>query len=299
MSADWPLVYVIILNWNGWRDTAECVESCRRLTYPRFCLLVVDNGSTDGSEEQLHARFPDVPILQTGKNLGFAGGNNAGIRHALGQRAEFIWLLNNDTVVDPEALTALVRTVRADERIGIAGSKVYYYDDRRRLNCVAGRVSRWTAFPFNVGRNEEDRGQFDALSDVDYVLGCSCLLRTAAILEAGLMDDRFFLYFEDTDWNFRIRRKGWRIVLSPLSLIWHKESRSVGLHSPRMIYYFARNSLLFAQKAMPLILPLTLLRALQLFVLKRLRNRELSKARIGLRGIADFFLRRFGRRLDV
>src|SRR5664279_2479168 len=99
------LTYIILLNWNGWQDTIACVESCRKLSYPNFRILIVDNGSTDNSEAILRERLPDIELLQTGANLGFAGGNNVGIRHALAQGADYVWLLNNDTVVDAEALS--------------------------------------------------------------------------------------------------------------------------------------------------------------------------------------------------
>ncbi|MBI1745445.1 MAG: glycosyltransferase family 2 protein [Acidobacteria bacterium] len=289
------MVYIIVLNWNGWKDTLECLESCQKLTYPRFRMVVVDNDSSDDSTTQIRARFMDLPLIETSENLGFAGGNNAGIQYALEQGAECVWLLNNDTVVAPDTLTELMALLQSDARVGIAGSKVYYYDEPRPLNCAGGRISRFTGYPFNIGRHETDRGQFDARQDVDYILGCSFLIRASAIRATGLMDDRFFLYFEDADWSYRARRQGWRVVLAPKSLVWHKESRSVGLHSPRMIYYFARNSLLFAQKAMPWVLPLTLVRTLQLFVIKRMIEGDFNKARLGWLGIADFFRRRFGR----
>ena len=294
MSGEHPLVYVIVLNWNRWPDTAECLQSCRGLTYPRYRLLLVDNGSTDGSEARLRALFPDLEILQTGENLGFAGGNNAGIHHALDRGAEYVWLLNNDAVVDPAALNELVAVAHRDARVGVAGSKILYYGDPQRLNCAGGRISRLTGFPYNRGRGALDRGQFDRVEDVDYVLGCSCLIRAEAMRHAGLMDHRFFLYFEDAEWNFRLRRRGWRLVLAPRSVVWHKEAQSTGLHSPRMVYYFARNSLLFAQQAMPWVLPLTLLRDLQVFVWGLWRRGEGAKARMGCLGILDFFRRRFG-----
>src|SRR6266568_5938037 len=123
------LSYIIILNWHGWQCTIECVESCKKLSYLNFRILVVDNGSTDGSEAILRERFPDVELLQTGANLGFAGGNNVGIRYALEQGAEYVWLLNNDTTVDADALSALVRMAEGDTKIGMAGSKILYHDD--------------------------------------------------------------------------------------------------------------------------------------------------------------------------
>jgi len=123
-----PLVFIIVLNWNGKDDTLECLGSLQQLDYPNFETVVVDNGSTDGSEDVIRSAFPSVNFIQTGRNLGYAGGNNVGIKHALSHGADYVWLLNNDTTVDPNALTALVETAQADPKIAVVGSKIFYYD---------------------------------------------------------------------------------------------------------------------------------------------------------------------------
>lgn len=123
-----PLVYVVILNWNGYADTADCLTTCLTNRYPRTRIVVVDNGSSDGSELLLRSAFPEITVVQTGSNLGYAGGNNVGIRHALGSGADYVVLLNNDTVVDPDFITSLVQIATADCRPGMLCSNIFFHD---------------------------------------------------------------------------------------------------------------------------------------------------------------------------
>ncbi len=147
VAATAPMVYIILLNWNGWKDTVECVESCRKLSYPDVRIVIVDNGSTDGSETRLRERFPDLELIQTGANLGFAGGNNVGIRYALEKGAEYVWLLNNDTIADAEALSALVQAAEDDQTVGMVGSKIVYHDDPRITLVCRGSARSGKSLP--------------------------------------------------------------------------------------------------------------------------------------------------------
>lgn len=246
-----PLVFIIVLNWNGKDDTLECLNSLQKLNYPNFQILVVDNGSTDGSEEVIRSAFPAVQFIQTGRNLGYAGGNNAGIRFALEQGADYVWLLNNDTTVDPTALTALVVTAQADPLIAFVGSKIYYYDKPNMIWCVGGTIDLApggrTDHP---GMGQEDQGQFDTIADVGYVSGCSLLASRAAIEAIGLLPEEYFLYFEETDWNVAAQRKGYRTLLAPASHVWHKYAET-GEYKDRFIYYSFRNRLQIVRKYAP------------------------------------------------
>ncbi len=244
--------WVIILNWNGWQDTVECVRSCLDLTSSDFQILVVDNGSTDNSEAMLRSRLAGldrVSILQTGGNLGFAGGNNVGIRHALSQGADYLWLLNNDTVVDRAALSALVDAAAADHAIGILGSKICFYDRPDHLNTAGGSINWKTGQPSLIGYGEKDDGRFDRLREVDTVSGCSLFIKREVVEKIGLMDERFFLYFEESDWVVRAGKAGYKVVYAPGSKVLHKVSASTGGHeSPDMKYYMTRNNMLFMKK---------------------------------------------------
>jgi len=245
VNANRSLVYVIILNWNGWRDTLECLTSCQKIIYPNYRVLVVDNGSTDGSEAVIRERFPDVEMLQTGENLGFAGGCNSGIRYALDRQARYIWLLNNDTVVEPNALQALVSIMEADESIGMTGSKILYHDSPEVIWFAGGIIDWQKGDTGHTGQGETDRGQYDHVREVDYITGCSLMAGRGMIEEVGLMDEQFFLYFEETDWCLRAGKLGYKSVYVPESVIYHKESATTGSRSPLYYYYFVRNRLVF------------------------------------------------------
>ena len=291
-----PLVFLVILNWNGWSDTVECVESCRKLTYPNFRILIVDNGSTDGSEAILRERFPDIEFIQTGANLGFAGGNNAGIRRALELGAEYVWLLNNDTVVDAESLSALVRVAEGDTGIGMVGSKIVYYDNPR-LIWFAGAVLDPTKphRPHHRGLREEDRGQYDTTEETGYVTGCSLLARREMIEQVGLLEEELFLYFEDVDWSARDRRAGWRLMYAPASVVRHKESSSAGgAASPTVVYYTARNRLYFVRRNFPAKFARAFWYDLFEHVAVNVKKGRLAAARCAVRGMWDFFRGRGG-----
>jgi GT2 family glycosyltransferase len=286
-------VYIVILNWNGWQDTIECVESCGRLTYSDFRIVIVDNGSTDGSESILRERFPGLVILQSGENLGFSGGNNVGIRYALEHGGEYVWLLNNDTVVDPEGLTELVAVAERDDRIGIVGSKLYYYSEPNRLVFAGGFWKGAPLYPLDRGVNEEDHGQYDVEEDVEYITGCSLLIKTAVIADIGEMCPDFFLYWEDVDWNASASDRGWRIVFVPTSRVWHKVAASTNSEPGMKTYYSVRNRLLFLKRHRRSLLFTTFLRTLFVFISYFLKG-ESRIALLYYNGLKDFALDRFG-----
>lgn len=246
-----PLVFIIVLNWNGKDDTLECLGSLQKLDYPNFETVVVDNGSDDGSEDAIRVAFPSVCFIQSGNNLGYAGGNNVGIMHAFSQGADYVWLLNNDTTVDPTALTALVETAQLDPSIAFVGSKIYYHDKPNVIWCVGGAVDLTLGGKTDhPGMGQEDNGQFDSISDVGYVSGCSLLASRDAIMAIGLLPEEYFLYFEETDWNIAAQRKGYRTVLAPTSHVWHKFEMQ-GSYADRMLYYLFRNRVHLVRKYAP------------------------------------------------
>ena len=299
MSLDGGLVFIVIVNWNGWHDTLECVKSCRSLDYRPFHLLVVDNGSTDDSAEKLHELLPNVEILETGENLGFAGGNNAGIERALEQGAEHVWLLNNDTVVEAETLSALVRPLQHNATIGMTTSKIYFFDRLDTIWFAGGTISRKWGFTRHVGEGEADRGQYDRPSDVDYGSGASLLVRASVVSEIGPLDPDYFVYWEETDWCERARRAGWRVRYVPASRVWHK----VGAATPpeqswAKWRYEGRNRVMFYKRNRPgearRVALLALLNAAYLLF----RGRPRSAAAL-VRGVGDACAGRTGRIPDA
>ena len=289
-------VAIILINWNNESDTAECLESCQALDYPDCSIIVVDNGSGDGSGGRLRERFPGVEVIETGCNLGFAGGNNVGIRHALENRAGLVWLLNNDTVVDPGALTALIDVAERDRTVGMVGSKISYYEAYDKLWYAGGNLDDRTPYRCSHrGLNEEDRGQYDDTGETGFVTGCSLLVRREVIEQIGLLDEKLFLYFEDTDWGARARRSGWKLMYAPLSIVLHKASASLGgMESPLMRYYLARNILYFIRKNYPRVFFRAFGFDLFQNVIVMVKKGRLSAAGWALRGIVDFLRGRTG-----
>ncbi|HTP67164.1 MAG TPA: glycosyltransferase family 2 protein [Geobacteraceae bacterium] len=241
-------VCIIILNWNGHRDTIECVESCLTLDYTPYEIVVVDNGSSDGSEEILKKRFPGIRLLQTGANLGYAGGNNAGIRYALAKGADYVWLLNNDAMADAKALAELVSMAGSDPLTGMVGSKILCHAQPSVLLYAGGRIDFAMGGTEHIGYGCEDRGQFDVAGDTDYITGCSLLVKRRVIEEIGLMNEDYFLYFEETEWCAKAKAEGFRLVYAPASVVLHKESASTGKVKGMILYYVTRNRLYFMGK---------------------------------------------------
>lgn len=250
-----PLVYIIVLNWNGWQDTLSCVESCRALQWPNFRILVVDNGSTDGSEEILRRHLADEEIIQTGANLGFSGGNNVGIRHALESNADYVWLLNNDAEVAPETLSRLVEAMESDPAIAMSGSKIYLHHDRQRLNFAGGTWDKGRLRFRLLGANQLDRGQFDEQCEGRVLSGCSLLVSARAVRDIGLMEESYFLYWEDTEWCVRAHRLGKKTLFVPESHVWHKVSASTRKDSFAQHYYYTRNGFSFLCHYAPVWVP--------------------------------------------
>jgi GT2 family glycosyltransferase len=239
-------VGIVLLNWNGWRDTVECLTSLEKLNYRDFRVVVVDNGSTDDSVPQIRRAFPDVSIVEAGKNLGFAGGCNTGVRHALEQDAEYVWLLNNDTTVDPRALGAMVEMADADAKLGAVGSAIYSAAEVDRLLAWGGGyINFW------LGRSRHFLS-FVPNDKIEFLTGASLLLRRAALLSVGLLDEGFFMYWEDGDYCFRLRQAGWKLAVAGDSLVWHKEQGSVGKKSALLDTYFNRSAKRFFARHAPI-----------------------------------------------
>ena len=239
-------VTVIVLNWNQCRDTLACLASLARVDYPALDVLVVDNGSANDSVRVIRERFPHVTVLESGRNLGFTGGNNVGMSWALGKGADFVLLLNNDTEVASDFLKFLMEAMECDPRIGMAGSTICYSEQPQVIWSVGGSIDWHTGQTCMLGIGGSDMGQFGTEPrDVDFLTGCVLLVKAAVLKQVGLLDDRFFAYYEDAEWCWRARRAGFRVAHVPLSCIWHKISPQAREASPQVHYYMTRNRLLF------------------------------------------------------
>lgn len=282
-------VVIIIINWNRWEDTIECLESVYKNDYTNYSVILVDNDSSDDSVKKIKeycngkievesAFFKHDPnnkpieiletksstkienavessskkliLIESHKNVGFAEGNNIGIRYALKYlNTDYIMLLNNDTVVDKEFLVEMLKVSENDNKIGIIGPKIYYYDEPNRIWFARGKISWKFCRGQNIGYNEIDTGQYDKVVDVEYVSGCAFLIKKEVIEKIGLLDSRFFLYFEEIDWTLRASKLGYRSVFVPNGKIWHKVSKSGGgIKGGVGLYYITRNRWLLMKK---------------------------------------------------
>ncbi|MEC1526012.1 glycosyltransferase family 2 protein [Neobacillus niacini] len=241
-------VAVIIINWNSYIDTFECLKSLEKQSYANFHVYLIDNDSTDGSYEKLKKDSQDnhfkleITFIQAGSNLGFAGANNLGIKEAYNNGIEYFWLLNNDTVVDKDALLNLVNLLNSNKKIGIVGSKIYYFETNI-IWFAGGLINKFTGKTHHIGIGEQDKGQFNVNKEIDYVTGCSLAFRKELIDTIGYLKEDYFLYYEETDWNLKASKNGWKILYCPESIVYHKVSSSSGGQgtSPFVQYYKLRN----------------------------------------------------------
>jgi len=243
-------VCVIVLNWNGLEDTIECVESLRKVTYPAMSVLVVDNGSEGHDASELRRRFGDsIDLIENDKNYGFAEGNNIGIRYALEQLSpDYVLLLNNDTVVDPEFLSELVRSAESDHSIGIVGPKVLFYHEPSTLQSAGGTFNWWTGQASLIGCTQIDTGQFDVARDVDWVIGCALLAKASVIRKIGLLYEGYFCYREEVDWCARCKGAGYAVRYVPKASIWHKRRLATNRIDEFRLYHMTRNQFLLMKR---------------------------------------------------
>lgn len=242
-----PLVYVVILAWNQCADTMACVASLLVSTYQPLCIMVCDNGSTDGTSAALRAAYPQITILELGCNRGFAAGANAGLLQALATGADYILLINNDTLVAPMMIERLLASVPPG--VGIIAPLIYYANTPDIIWSAGGQRSRWTLEQLNDLRGRRDTGDWPERLERDFVPGCAMLIPRAVLETVGLFDERFFMYYEDNDLCLRIRHANYRILLVPRAHMWHKVAASSGgSDSPAERYAMARSSVIFFRK---------------------------------------------------
>lgn len=216
-----PKVMIVILNWNGKDDTIVCLDSLSKLDYTNYEVIVVDNGSTDGSQKEIKRRFPMVKLVENKENLGFAKGNNIGIRIALeDSNVKYIFLLNNDTKVEPNCLTELIKVAETDGRIGIVQPKMLRMNDPRIIDST-GHVFSWGRI-VDRGCGKVDKGQYDCKLDI--IGGCAgaCLYRREMLEEIGLFDESFWAYYEDAELSWRAYKRGWKAKYVPSAIVYHK-----------------------------------------------------------------------------
>lgn len=333
-------IYIILVNYNGWKDTIECLESLLRNSYPSFQVIVCDNASSDGSLDRIkewaagiiisdiydnnplkHLTKPFLPkpvnyyeyryadlikhksfqtlsnapliLIDSGSNLGFAGGNNAGVKFAqLNDDYSAIWFLNNDTVIEKDTLTELAaysaKYRDSGKKIGMIGSKLLYYDRPDTIQGCGGIYYRSLAYSRHIGTGSIDNGQYDQDDlKMDYIIGASMFVPREFIDDVGLMNEEYFIYFEETDWIVRGRRKNWETGYAWRSKVYHKEGAAIGANKQKRtksgiaVYYFFRNAIIFTRRYYPLFLLTVIPRIMAILFIRILkRDRDNLRAMI-------------------
>jgi hypothetical protein len=297
-----PLVAVVVLSWESREDTAACLRSLALVDYPNLLLLVVDNGSTDGTAEALAREFPAVEVIQNEANLGFAEGNNVGIRRALGLGADYVLALNNDVTVAPGFVTALVDAAERNPDAGALCSKIYYTEPPDLIWFAGASFDPRSGYNGRLrGYRRRDDGRFGEIVRTDRACGCAMLVSREVLEEVGLFDGDLFCYSEDTDWSLRAREAGYRHYVVPESKVWHKISAaSGGENAPTTLYYGLRNTIEVSERHAPLGRVGTWRRRLILLTTHFIQAGLSSEKRRGIIAVAegwrDVRARRFGPR---
>ncbi len=308
-------VSIIILNFNGTKDTLECLESIQKLQVIGYKLqvIVVDNGSRPEDDRPLAEKLKiqsaswriNFQFIKNKENLGFSGGNNVGIRYALDKGADYVVILNNDTVLDKNLIIELLKVAESDKKIGIVVPKIYFAkgqefhkdryaaSDKGKVIWYAGGIMDWpNVMGIHRGVDEVDHGQYERLEKTEFATGC-CMIVKKEVIEkigppAGGFDEKYFLYYEDADFSMRVKHAGYTIMYAPKAVIWHLNAGSVGgSGSSLQDYYTTRNRMLFGLRFAPLRSKIALFReSIRLFVTGRKWQRV---------GIRDFYCSRFGK----
>ncbi len=315
MAKEKTKIAVIILNWNQAALTIECLNSVLKSKLNnkiKLDVIVVDNCSQDNSIkmfENLKLNPPvggqvkienlKLEIIANVQNLGFAGGNNVGIRYALKNKADFIFILNNDTEIKNDCILNLWQTFLEEGKIGVVSPKIYYAPgfefhkeryrkkDLGRVIWYAGGKIDWdNVLGRHLGVDEVDQGQYEKIKNNEFATGCAFMAKRAVFEEIGLFDEQFCLYLEDLDFSYRAAKAGFKLVFNSQAVVWHKNAGSSSAGSALQTYYFTRNRLLFAQKHAPLKLKLLVYRQ----ALKKLRQGN----KVEKEAVRDFFKKRFG-----
>jgi GT2 family glycosyltransferase len=248
ISPAMPDVLAVIVNWNGKDDVLECLESLKKVNYPsdKFKILVVDNGSSDGSHAAISKTYPDVTLLKNTKNLGYVQAVNQGIQQGLDWNVEYVWICNNDIVVDEDTLAHLVETGQNDTHIGVVAPVIYSYREPRTIDNIGYKINFWT------GRLKKLKYKEDIFPDppsrkcdVDSNLGCSNIIKTSLFRTIGMFRPIYKLYFEETDFNVRAKRSGFRVVIARKAKVWHKTAATMDKFLFQRAYLLLRNLLIF------------------------------------------------------
>jgi len=245
-NTHYPLVSIIAVNYDHPNVTCDFIESLNKITYPNIEVIIIDNKSPHDDPTIIKQRFPTIIFYESHTNWGFAGGNNQGIMRA---RGDYVLLLNNDTIVEKDFLEPLVKKMEEDKSIGAVSPKIrFYYDPDIIQYAGFYPINKYTVRNAAIGYREKDQGQYNRDYETAYAHGAAMMVPMEVIKKVGLMSYIFFLYYEEADWCYRIKKAGYKIAYVHNSLVYHKESISTGKLSPLKIYYLNRNRIVFMRR---------------------------------------------------
>ena len=300
-----PSICIVILNWNGTSDTLRCLDSVNRVDYQNYQAVVVDNASDEDPTAVIQEQFADTIVLRNSKNLGFTGGCNIGIDYAIAHSYDYIFLLNNDAVIDPKILSVFIEASKEHPDAGALGAKIYRYN-RPDVLLHAGGVWSWRdARYLSLGLHQvDDNETWEEIKDTAFIPGCSLFIKTEIIQKIGKLNPDYFLLWEDLELGKAVQRLNYRLLIVPQAKIWHKESASFvgGLWAAHRQYFESRNQLLWIERNIGFPQSLRLARPIAKGLLKNLiyaLNPNVSPQKrwshwAYLAGIRDYLLRRFG-----
>ena len=286
------ILSIITINYNGLKDTCELIDTLP-LNDETIEVIVVDNASTQDEATEIEKRYPQVKVIKSDKNLGFAGGNNLGIQAAHGK---YLFFINNDAILpQPSALSLLITRLESSDQIGMVCPKIRFTWGKQPIQYAGYTpLSKITLRNKSIGFGEQDNGQYDTPHPTPYAHGAAMMVKREIIEKVGMMPECYFLYYEELDWSMMIRRAGYEIWYEPACTIFHKESQTTGQMSPLKTYYIIRNRLLFAQRNINggekyltyiYIIGLVAVRD----ILKYLCKGQINMAKVVMKGIKDFF----------
>lgn len=235
MKNNLPKVLIIIVNTNGGKHIFDCLDSLRKVNYLNYSTVVVDNNSSDGSPEKIEKEYKKVRLIKNSQNLGFTGANNKGIRYAMSHKADYILLLNDDTIVDQSFIKELVKEGENNPEIGVLGCRIYYASDPQKLWFGGGKINKFRGSAEHITNDKKSKQKFFC----DFITGCAFCIKREVVERIGYLDNNFFIYCEDLDYCIRAINAGFKILYVPTSIVWHKISRTSKGKS--FFYYYLTN----------------------------------------------------------
>jgi len=290
-------IAIILLNYNGLKDTLACLHSLAKIVQPDFKVIIylIDFSVAKNESEKIKKAFPNIKLITKNKNLGFAGGNNIGINQALDDGADFVLLLNNDTLVSSDFISQLYHYLEQNLDVGAVSPKIYFakgyefHKDRYKEEELGkviwyggGQIDWANMYSSHIGVDLVDRGKFEQIIETDHISGCCVLIRKKALQQVGFFNEKLFLYWEDTDWSLRAKQFGWNLKMNPKAIIWHKNAGSSGSGSALQDYYLTRNRLWIGMHYAPIRTKLALIKQ---SLIQLIKGRQWEK-----RGVRDFWL---------